>query len=235
MRTPSILHFSPQSKAANAVCMEKGCSVREQLIRRLSPDGNVHVESFFEEDILPVLEDVHRRYNALIVTGSSYGVHDAVAHLDVVRSYVKEAIARDMPVLGICFGHQLLAQQHGATVEVGDRGKEKGVVRMRLTPEGKADALFQDVPEEFSIGTYHGDVVTKLPETGASILATNDTYAIQSLSWGERVRTVQFHPEFTAHTAHQISNGKVPVGDDVEGIENVGNRILRNFIKHFLR
>src|SRR6266851_2614330 len=78
--------------------------------------------------------------------------------------------ARRLPVLGVCFGHQLLGFAYGSKVILNPEGREIGSIQVELTPEGRTDRLFANLPQVFWIQTTHQDIVSTLPN-GARHLA----------------------------------------------------------------
>jgi GMP synthase (glutamine-hydrolysing) len=97
-------------------------------------------------------------------------------------------------MLGICFGHQIVAQALGGEVARNPRGREIGTMRLSRVAD---DALFSGLPRTFDVHGTHSDVVARLPP-GAEILATTPLDFIAAFRVGDRVRGVQFHPEFDA-------------------------------------
>ncbi len=102
-----------------------------------------------------------------------------------------------VPVLGICYGHQLMAQVLGGEVaNTGDR--EYGGTQLHVTRPG---LLLQDLPAEDTVWMSHGDGVTRAPE-GFRVGATTDRIAVAAMEDPDRgLFAVQFHPE-VSHTAH---------------------------------
>jgi len=114
--------------------------------------------------------------------------------LSRARNIVSYALECNIPVLGICFGHQIIGQMMSGMVG-NDREQSKfGAYAVRLTEAGKIDELFSGLPQEFFAQYAHKDSVTNLPE-GATLLATGTACRFSALRYGSRVYTVQFHPE----------------------------------------
>lgn len=114
--------------------------------------------------------------------------------LSRTRLIISYALAQKVPVLGVCFGHQIIGQMHGGDV-IHDKAQSKfGSHEVTLTSEGKKDVLFSKLPEKFIAQYWHKDSVTVLPE-GATLLATGSTCYFSALRYGEKTYTVQFHPE----------------------------------------
>ena len=105
---------------------------------------------------------------------------------------------RGTPVLGVCFGHQLLARASGGDVVQNPRGREIGTVRVQLTDAGRKDLLFAWAGDpEIEVQATHVDAVDPLP-AAATVLASNENTAVQAYRLSETVAGVQFHPELWA-------------------------------------
>jgi len=143
-------------------------------------------------------------YDAVLVTGSRASVYWNEDWIDAGREYAADAVDAGLPVLGVCWGHQLLADALGGEVRDMD-GYELGYRTVRTTDAGRSDPIFDGVDEEFTVFTTHGDEVTELP-ADAAVLAEND-YSIQAFRVGRAVG-VQFHPEYDTDTARDVASGK---------------------------
>jgi GMP synthase (glutamine-hydrolysing) len=143
------------------------------------------------ENAVPILPD---DIAGIIITGSPSMVTDLEPWGVVTAQWLKQVVNKNIPVLGICFGHQLLAHTFGGSVDYHKLGEEKGEVEIRLTEEGKKDPLLGILPEHFTSYASHFQTVTKLPPN-AVILAQNDFEASHALRYKENVWGVQFHPE----------------------------------------
>lgn len=132
-----------------------------------------------------------------------------------LKMFVQYAIAKDMPVLGVCFGHQLIAEMYGGTVTNDQSQRKTGSFDVTLTEEGKRDPLFGSLPETFAAQYGHKDSVTSLPE-GAVLLAHAPACKFSALRYGSHVYTTQFHPELTgermAHKLNTLSRQYLPEG-----------------------
>ncbi|MFU8867092.1 type 1 glutamine amidotransferase [Natronococcus sp.] len=140
-------------------------------------------------------------FDGAVVTGSRTSVYWAEEWIHATKEWVDEAIARDVPFLGICWGHQLLADVLGGTVE--DMGAyEVGYSGIEHSGESR---LFEGISSEFTAFTSHADEVSALP-AGAEPLAAND-YSNHGFR-KDRVFGVQFHPEYDQQTARELVHRK---------------------------
>ncbi|MCB9648866.1 MAG: glutamine amidotransferase [Deltaproteobacteria bacterium] len=136
--------------------------------------------------------------DAAVITGSPASVTEPEPWVEALAAWTRQAMQDGLPVLGVCYGHQLIAWAQGGEVQVSDRGMELGTVPVTLTPEGAADPLLGPLAGEPPVfHAVHGDVVTRLPP-GAVRLAENAHTPNQAFRLGDRTWGVQFHPEFTA-------------------------------------
>ena len=130
-----------------------------------------------------------------IVTGSHAMVSHREPWSESTGAWLRQLVARHTPVLGICFGHQLLADALGG--EAGDHpvGMEIGTVQVELKPEAADDPLTRGLPQRFDAHVVHRQSALRLPE-GAVLLAGNAFEATQAFRIGDSAWGVQFHPEF---------------------------------------
>ena len=131
-------------------------------------------------------------YDALVVLGGPMNVDEQARHphLAVEAELLREAVARNLPVLGICLGAQLLAHALGAHVGR-NPVKEHGWHQLTLTEAGRADPVLAAL-EGQEVCQWHGDTFDLPP--GGELLATGETCRHQAFRVG-RAYGVQFHPE----------------------------------------
>jgi GMP synthase (glutamine-hydrolysing) len=134
---------------------------------------------------------------AIVITGSAAMVTERAAWMEQGAAWLRGAVAAEVPLLGICFGHQLLAWALGGEVGYNPRGVEVGTATIRLVVEAQQDPLFSGMPATFPAQVSHRQSVLRLP-AGARLLAASDkephqAFAVGACAWG-----VQFHPEFDA-------------------------------------
>lgn len=137
-------------------------------------------------------------YDAMAIGGSGeYQIPtmptDVAYSLEAVRPLLDQAIAMDLPVLGMCFGHQILAWHFGILVVTDPNQSQVGSYPVHLTDEGKADPLFANLPTEFIAQHGHKDSIMGLPD-GAVHLAMGKKHAYNAFRIGSAYG-LQFHPE----------------------------------------
>src|SRR5438105_2181485 len=134
----------------------------------------------------------------IIVTGSPLSVTERAPWMEELGQALLEAGQRGVPVLGVCFGQQLLCRAAGGDVKPNPRGREIGTVPIQLTEHGLRDPLFAWAASEprgiIEVQATHLDAVDPLP-TGARVLAGNENTPAQAVRLSETVAAVQFHPE----------------------------------------
>lgn len=171
--------------------------------------------------------------DAWIIMGSAKSVYDKDPWIDSLKSAIKDAIEINKPILGICFGHQILAECLGGSVRLNDNGWELGSVKIDLTPEGVSDKLFKGFENPFSAYESHQDAVYDLPPD-ISVLAENSN-AVQSFKTNGMQYGVQFHPEFYYDVALlyakiRYDKGIVKQMPDIWNADS-SKRIIDNFLR----
>lgn len=130
-----------------------------------------------------------------VLTGSAAMVTERLAWSETTAEWLRGLVARAVPVLGICYGHQLLAHAHGGRVDYHGRGLEAGTVALELTAAAGADPLLAGLPGRFPAQAMHRQAVLELPPAALCLAASGAhphyAYRIGESAWG-----VQFHPEF---------------------------------------
>ena len=143
-------------------------------------------------------------YDALVVMGGPMDVWEEDLHPWLVpeKEAIVEAVReRGMPFLGVCLGHQLLADALGG--EVGAmRSPEVGILDVELTGEGRRDPVIGSVPPVFKALQWHGAEVTRLPED-ATVLARSPVCPVQAFRVGGSAFGIQYHVELTDATVHE--------------------------------
>ncbi|MFW6448053.1 MAG: type 1 glutamine amidotransferase [Halobacteriota archaeon] len=146
-------------------------------------------------------------YDGVVVTGSRASVYWDEPWIEATHEYVDAAIEADVPTLGVCWGHQLIADVLGGSVV--DMG-EYEIGYREIVHDGRSP-LLAGIDRRFLAYTTHSDEVAELPP-GASVIAENDT-AIQGFQSGVAFG-VQFHPEYDRATAREVTEAKDELDPD---------------------
>lgn len=176
--------------------------------------------------------------SAVVISGSPAMVTDRHAWAERAAQWVADHNGK-LPVLGVCFGHQLVAHALGGTVAPLAHRSEYGTVEVRATAAADADPVFQGVAARFKAQAAHSQTVAALP-AGATLLAQND-FGVQAARMSETVWGLQFHPEFDLGFMRVLFESYGPymagVGVDVEterarlAQSPLALRVLRNFAR----
>ena len=145
---------------------------------------------------------------AILITGSSAGVYDDLDWIAPLERFVRAAYEARTSMVGICFGHQLIAQALGGTVRKSERGWGIGRHVYDVVPDNGAIE-----GEKIAIACSHQDQVIEPPAGAATILHSTFTPHAGLLYENGAVLSVQPHPEFTAAFAHvccELRQGSVP-------------------------
>ena len=209
----------------------------DQVLQQIGiPEKDVRVASVYKGEILPGIDDI----SAIVITGSHSMVTEKEDWSVSLAKWLQCVRNLSIPVLGICYGHQLLADAFGGKVGYHPGGLEMGSVEIALSTDGKKDALLGVLPEKFLGFASHAQTVLQLPP-GAKLLAANDfephhAFVLDGHIWG-----VQFHPEFnrgiTCSYIEAERETLMQQGQDVDALlrsvdENeYGKILLRQFIK----
>ncbi len=160
--------------------------------------------------------------SGVVITGSHAMVTDREGWSEAVAGWLRGLVERKIPVLGICYGHQLLAQALGGSVAFHPGGIEIGTVRIRSTAACAGDPVLGHLPGIFPAQVVHRQSVAALPP-GAVVLAANDFEIHHAFRFGQSAWGVQFHPEFStaamkgyiAHLAEDLAaEGRDPTSLD---------------------
>lgn len=139
-----------------------------------------------------------------MITGSAHGAYEDHAWLPPFEAFLRAVVARNIPVGGICFGHQILAQALGGTVVKSDKGWGLGAQDYQIAP---APAWAAPLGDGFTNFAVHQDQVVAVPPS-ATVLATNSFCENAALFYGApeapTALTVQPHPEFDAAFVEDI-------------------------------
>ena len=131
-------------------------------------------------------------HDAFVVTGSRHSVYDDEPWIAGLAGYLKAVLEVGGRIVGICFGHQLMAHFFGGETRPAESGWGVGVQKSRTI----SDEPWMDPPgERLNLLASHKDQVSRLPEN-ARVIATSDFCPVGGFVMGDQVLTLQGHPEF---------------------------------------
>ncbi len=204
--------------------------------------SNVHiVNAFSKKD--PLKRLTPSRFNGIILAGSgnfSFSEKNVNFPLKnkVVKTipWVKNAINNNVPVLGVCLGHQYIAKMLGSEIIKDAKQKEVGTFQITLSDAGKTDPLFFDLPETFLVQQGHQDSVKPLPKR-CVLLAYGEKCKIQSFKVKKQnVYGVQFHPELNKEDSEKrlkLSSRGYALNSKSNGFapSPLAKKVLANFVR----
>ncbi len=139
----------------------------------------------------------HGAHRAVLVTGSGAMVSDREPWSEATASWLRQAHDAGTPMLGVCYGHQLIAHAFGGRIDYHPAGREMGTHTIERSAAGREDALFGNAPATFVAQLTHRQSVIDVPQQ-AVVLARSAHDSCQAFRIGARTWGVQFHPEFSA-------------------------------------
>lgn len=182
-------------------------------------------------------DDIHAA-DAYIITGSRHGVYDGHAWIVGLEQFIQKCYLAKKKIIGVCFGHQLIAQALGGKVIKSPKGWGLGMSHNTVLLQKEWMQPFQN---QLNVFVSHQDQVVELPE-GAEVLATSDFCPNYMTQTGSSLLTIQGHPEFTkAYYRDFLSEDEGTV--DVEHFKKamhsleqpVDNDVIAQWMVNFLR
>lgn len=181
-----------------------------------------------------------RECKSVVISGSRSHVTENLDWVNALSAWIPLIMDAGIPMLGICFGHQLLAHALGGMVGFNDKGREIGTVDIKVNNSGKNDILLRSLPLTFKANVSHKQSVLALPK-GAVRLAYNGHDANHAFRIGKCAWGLQFHPEFDSSVMRasilEQSDDLREEGFDVEALSNSVKQTpeVFNILKKFAR
>jgi GMP synthase (glutamine-hydrolysing) len=166
----------------------------------------------------------------VIISGSHAMVTEHHDWSERTVKWVAEAALKQIPILGICYGHQLLAYALGGEVGDNPNGCEFGTVEVSLNENAREDKLFGGFSTPIFVHVSHAQAVLRLPDN-TTLLASSDVdknqaFVFENFAWG-----VQFHPEFDSEIVIEYINQH---REELLGEDKNPDRIIeRSFDTHY--
>ena len=138
-------------------------------------------------------EDLHA-CDGYLITGSKFSAYEDIPWIHRLKALVREIHEAELPMIGVCFGHQVIAEALGGKVEKYEGGWGVGIHEYAIT-EPKPH-LLPESQTSLRVNAFHQDQVKQLP-AGAEVFASSPFCEYAGLVYGDKILTVQSHPEFT--------------------------------------
>jgi len=171
------------------------------------------------------LPDLPSACDAWLVTGSKFGVYDPEPWIPPLKDFLRAARAAGVPQIGICFGHQIMAEAFGGRAEKSDKGWGCGVHRYDVLAR---PGWMADAGARFAMYAMHQDQVTALPGDAVR-LAQSDFCPHAMIAYGDAEApdaiSIQAHPEFARPYAEALVHMSAEIGIP----EPVANRAMASF------
>ena len=193
---------------------------------------------FWNVDVYNIYKNIFPKklnyYNAFLITGSAYGVYEKHSWIKILFEVIKKIVHLRIPLLGICFGHQAIAQALGGHVVKSSKGWGIDIKEIKTKNYKSLLGNFNKLNLIF----FHQDQVVKLPQN-AELIAGNSFCEISSFSIGDSVLALQAHPEFNKDFSLKLLHARkssiepityLEAVNELETLEHDGELIKPNII-----
>jgi GMP synthase-like glutamine amidotransferase len=157
-----------------------------------------------------------------LITGSKYGAYDDPPWIPPLKGLIQKIKAANIPLVGICFGHQIISEALGGRVEKSEKGWGLGLDTYKLS----ANSPWGD-QRQVSLNIFHQDQVVELPP-GAEVFASSDFCQYAGLTIGDTVLTIQAHPEFSNEFNRELLDARdistVPESLTIKAMDQLANK-----------
>lgn len=175
---------------------------------------------------LPTVNDV----DGLVLAGSYNSVHDHTHWQQKMRKWIPQMRQHEVPILGICGSHQLMANIDGSDVQLLTNGPFAGTFPIELTAAGEKCPIMQGIQSNDSFHYANNEHVIDVPK-GSTLLAASSKVPIAALDFGNHCYSTQFHPEGSRETLGTVWRYSNP--ELMHNYHNMdkGDLLVENFLQ----
>ncbi len=178
---------------------------------------------------------------AWITTGSRHSVNDDLDWIRYLEEFIQAVPAARTPLIGVCFGHQLIARAMGGSVIRSPRGWGVGSVEVHLLADGSLPGWMQPLRDKYRILNSHADQVVEVPE-GTVVLGSTTHCPVSLMTVGEYLMGIQGHPEMEPRYLRSLiemrRGDRIPHETAAKGLESLGHgsdcTLIRQWMLNFI-
>jgi GMP synthase (glutamine-hydrolysing) len=204
------------------------------------PEPSVRIVDVEQGDRLPDPDECA----GAVITGSASMVTERLPWSERTAGWIRDAMDVELPLLGVCYGHQLMSHALGGRVDYLPGGREMGTVSLATAAEHAAgDTIAASLPSRFDAHATHEQSVMELPPNAVA-LASSERDPHHLVRYGKRAVSTQFHPEFSAEVMRAyirrkhdvlLEEGQAPDALLAAVVATpVATRLLRHFVREHL-
>lgn len=208
------------------------------MFKHLMEQADPSIKLVFYDARAGVLPQHLDECDGYMTTGSRYGANDGDPWMAELEDFIRELHRARKKLVGICFGHQLMAKALGGAVERSAKGWGIGVRQQRVITE---KPWMQPTRQDFRLLVSHQDQVSELPEE-AEVLAASDFCPFYMLGYGDHFLSIQGHPEFSKGYSRALSENRrdrIPADVIQQGLmsleDPVDSVLIGQWISNFYR
>lgn len=166
--------------------------------------------------------------DAWLISGSKHGAYEPFDWIPQLESFIRQIYAGNLPMIGVCFGHQILAQALGGKVVKHDGGWIAGTQHYQFSDEIGIDNVV--------LNAWHQDQVVELPKDGR-VIGSSDTCEYAAIAYGDKTVSLQGHPEFENDYVELLLETKgdtLPTDRRQAAIDSLGQELTNKNVANWL-